>query len=38
MVEVEEADEYLGLGFVFRVDPPSGTMAPKGSTVTLYLI
>jgi len=38
VVEVEEADEYIGLGFVFRVDPPSGTMAPQGSTITLYLI
>ncbi|MGH3347422.1 MAG: Stk1 family PASTA domain-containing Ser/Thr kinase [Nocardioides sp.] len=37
-VAVENADEYIGLGFVFRVDPPSGTMAPKGSTITLYLI
>jgi serine/threonine-protein kinase len=37
-VEVEEADEYLGLGFVFEVDPSSGTMVPKGSTITLYLI
>ncbi len=38
VVAVENADEYIGLGFVFRVDPPSGTMAPKGSTITLYLI
>ncbi len=37
-VNVEEADEYLGLGFVFRVDPKSGSMAPRGSTITLYLI
>jgi serine/threonine-protein kinase len=29
---------YIGLGYVFRTDPPSGTMLPKGSTVTLYLI
>ena len=38
VVEVQNADEYLGLGFVFEVDPPSGTMVPRGSTVTLYLI
>ncbi|HEX6150337.1 Stk1 family PASTA domain-containing Ser/Thr kinase, partial [Nocardioides sp.] len=38
VVEVENADEYLGLGFVFSVDPPSGTMVPKGSTITLNLI
>lgn len=31
-------DSYIGLGYVFRTDPPSGTMLPKGSTVTLYLI
>ncbi len=37
-VNVEEADEYIGLGFVFEVDPPSGTMVPRGSTITLYLI
>jgi serine/threonine-protein kinase len=37
-VEVDEADEYIGLGFVFSVDPPSGTMVPRGSTITLYLI
>ncbi|MEJ7793929.1 MAG: Stk1 family PASTA domain-containing Ser/Thr kinase [Nocardioides sp.] len=37
-VAVEEADEYIGLGFVFSVDPPSGTMVPRGSTIMLYLI
>ena len=37
-VDVQEADEYLGLGFVFKVDPSSGTMVPQGSTITLYLI
>ncbi len=35
---VVEDDDYIGLGYVFRVDPSSGTMLPKGSTVTLYLI
>jgi serine/threonine-protein kinase len=37
-VEIDNADGYLGLGYVFRVDPPSGTMVPVGSTITLYLI
>ena len=37
-VEVENDDGYIGLGYVFRVDPPSGTMVPAGSTITLYLI
>ncbi len=38
VVDVQEADEYIGLRFVFRVDPPSGSMVPRGSTITLYLI
>ncbi len=37
-VVTEEADNYLGLGFVYDTDPDSGSMIPKGSTVTLYLI
>jgi serine/threonine-protein kinase len=37
-VEEERADSYIGVGFVFSTDPPAGTMAPKGSTITLYLI
>jgi eukaryotic-like serine/threonine-protein kinase len=37
-VKVEEADEYIGLGFVFSTDPDSGSMVPKGSTITLFLI
>lgn len=37
-VAVAHIDNYLGLGFVYSVDPDSGTMLPKGSTVTLYLI
>jgi serine/threonine-protein kinase len=37
-VEVENASEYIGLGYVFRVDPGAGELAPKGSTITLYLI
>jgi len=37
-VETQEIDNYLGLGFVYSVDPGSGTEIPKGSTVTLWLI
>lgn len=37
-VEVERSDNYIGVGFVYRSDPSAGTMAPKGSTITLYLI
>ncbi len=37
-VEVQHIDNYLGLGFVYSVDPGSGTEIPKGSTVTLWLI
>jgi serine/threonine-protein kinase len=37
-VVTEEAPGYLGLGFVFSQDPDPGTMLPKGSTVTLYVI
>jgi serine/threonine-protein kinase len=38
VVEVENDDGYIGLGYVFRVDPSSGSMVPAGSTITLYLI
>ena len=37
-VEVQNDNGYIGLGYVFRVDPSSGTMVPAGSTITLYLI
>ena len=37
-VDVREGGAYLGLGFVMEVDPGSGTMLPKGSTVVLYLV
>jgi len=37
-VKIEHVDDYLGLGFVYSVDPGSGTDLPKGSTVTLWLI
>jgi beta-lactam-binding protein with PASTA domain/serine/threonine protein kinase len=38
VVDVQEAPGYLGLGFVFSMDPGAGTELPKGSTVTLFLI
>jgi eukaryotic-like serine/threonine-protein kinase len=37
-VETEEADNYLGLGFVFSSDPDQGESVPRGSTITLFLI
>jgi serine/threonine-protein kinase len=37
-VDVKNASGYLGLGYVFSVNPSSGTMVPAGSTITLYLI
>lgn len=37
-VVTEEADNYLGLGFVFSSDPDQGDEVPKGSTITLFLI
>jgi serine/threonine-protein kinase len=29
---------YIGLEYVFSVDPGSGTMVPRGSTITLTLV
>lgn len=37
-VETEKSDGYLGLGYVFSVDPGEGTMVRPGSTVTLFLV
>lgn len=37
-VETEESDTYLGLGFVASSDPGAGEEAPKGSTITLFLV
>jgi serine/threonine protein kinase/beta-lactam-binding protein with PASTA domain len=37
-VKVRESSGYLGLGFVYSVDPTEGTALPVGSTVTLYLV
>jgi beta-lactam-binding protein with PASTA domain len=37
-VEVRNAEGYLGLGYVWSVDPESGTEVPAGSTITLSII
>jgi beta-lactam-binding protein with PASTA domain len=37
-VELERAPGYLGIGYVYGVDPDSGEMVPKGSTITLTII
>jgi serine/threonine-protein kinase len=37
-VQTEQADTYLGLGFVFSSDPDAGEQIAKGSTITLFLI
>ena len=37
-VRTEKSDAYIGVGFVYSSDPAEGTMAPKGSTITLFLI
>jgi eukaryotic-like serine/threonine-protein kinase len=38
VVDVQNSDGYLGLGYVFSMDPGAGTELPKGSTVTIYLV
>jgi serine/threonine-protein kinase len=38
VVDVQEAPGYIGLGYVFSMDPGAGTELPIGSTVTLYLV
>ncbi|WP_307828129.1 Stk1 family PASTA domain-containing Ser/Thr kinase [Nocardioides sp. SYSU D00038] len=37
-VDVQESDQYLGLGYVFSTSPRSGDLVPRGSTITLYLV
>jgi eukaryotic-like serine/threonine-protein kinase len=37
-VRTERSDVYVGLEFVVQSDPPQGSMAPQGSTVTLFLV
>ena len=29
---------WIGLGYVLKSDPAGGSMAPKGSTVTIYIV
>jgi serine/threonine-protein kinase len=37
-VRTQESGTYLGLGYVSSADPDFGSMVPKGSTITLYLV
>ena len=37
-VRTERSDVYVGLEFVVKSDPAQGSMAPEGSTVTLFLV
>jgi beta-lactam-binding protein with PASTA domain len=37
-VSVQQAPGYIGLGYVFSMDPGAGSDIPKGSTVTIYLV
>ena len=37
-VEVLEDDSYIGLGYVLAQDPGGGDVAPRGSTITIYLV
>jgi serine/threonine protein kinase/beta-lactam-binding protein with PASTA domain len=38
VVDVEHSEGYLGLGYVFSMDPEPGTELPKGSTVRINLV
>ena len=38
VVDVENSSGYIGLRYVFSMDPGAGTKLPKGSTVTIYLV
>lgn len=37
-VDVEHHENYIGLGYVLTSDPGRGSMAPKGSTVTITIV
>ncbi len=37
-VQIQQSDVYVGLEFVVQSDPEQGSMAPQGSTVTLFLV
>jgi beta-lactam-binding protein with PASTA domain/serine/threonine protein kinase len=38
VVDVENSAGYIGLGYVFSMDPEAGTDLPMGSTVIIYLV
>jgi serine/threonine-protein kinase len=38
VVDVVKNDHYIGVGYVYSVDPGSGEMVPKGSTVVLSVL
>jgi beta-lactam-binding protein with PASTA domain/serine/threonine protein kinase len=37
-VDLVRGGTYIGLGFVYSMDPGAGAMVPKGSTITLHLV
>jgi beta-lactam-binding protein with PASTA domain/serine/threonine protein kinase len=37
-VDVVRGSTYIGLGFVYSMDPGAGAMIPRGSTITLNLV
>ena len=37
-IKTKKATNYLGLGYVVTSSPGGGKQAPKGSTITLYLV
>ncbi len=37
-VDIVQDDVYYGIGFATRTDPPAGSKAPRGSTITLYVV
>lgn len=38
VVEVEQDDDFISIGFVVRQSPGGGDQLPKGSTITLYVV
>ncbi|MGI8524126.1 MAG: PASTA domain-containing protein [Nocardioides sp.] len=37
-VEVTHSKYYIGVGYVYSSDPSGGSMAPMGSSITLFVI
>jgi serine/threonine-protein kinase len=37
-VQTQNSSVYVGIGFVVDTDPKAGTLAPRGSLVTLFLV